>query len=191
MRQLHSILQKPQHVKRWWLILMLIAIGLLVFYYILSLDSSERKAAEERFQEIQHDLVSAAGDPLVFESNPSGNVVAGDGKVIDEDCFTGDLDQIFGTDRSFDEVITSYAAKLHTLGLESTPHNAVEFEGTPDERIWYAFDGSDTFVVVYRLIPHRDDMSRWGIHTINHPTYYKVGILFKYPSQTRCTLMGY
>ncbi|MCD4685106.1 MAG: hypothetical protein K8S97_04120 [Anaerolineae bacterium] len=184
-------MKRIQPIRRWLLISVLIVTCLLIIHYILPLIGNEQKAAEKRFQEVQHDLVSVTVDPLVFESNPSGDVVVGDGKIIHEDCFTGDTEQVFGTDRSFDEVITSYAAKLHTLGLESSPRNAVEFERTPDERILYNFGGPDTFVVVYRLIPHRDDMGQWGIYSINYSTYYVVGVLFKYPSRTRCTLMGY
>ena len=50
------------------------------YLYISPSIRNERKAAQKRFNEIQHELASVTGDQLVFESNPTGNVIDGDGE---------------------------------------------------------------------------------------------------------------
>lgn len=107
-----TISQKSQYTRWWLLASALIAIGLILIYYISPSIRNERKVAQKRFNEIQHELASVTGDQLVFESNPAGNVIDGDGEKIHKDCFTGEAEQIFQAERVFDAIIEDYSAKL-------------------------------------------------------------------------------
>jgi hypothetical protein len=118
-------------------------------------DTSVRESSKHRFEQMENALADITDDPLISENQQdmSGN-----------ECFSRQIEQIFGTNRSFDQVLADYQNALPREGLN---------QSSECEKI---FLNDDMSLVVVTVTD--EQFESYSIEEPEYLTYYRVFFIY-------------